>query len=75
MLKETFRRVDESAMLRVLENTKGTVTEVILRLAWQMGFIAEEIRLLKWSDVDFEGGVVRLPDRSVPMAEDVAACL
>ena len=75
MLKETFRRVDETAMLRVLEETRGTVTEVILRLAWQMGFIAEEIRLLKWSDVDLEGGVVRLPDRTVPVTEDAAECL
>ena len=71
----TIQRVDETAVRNVLENTRGSVTEVILRLAWCAGLIPEEMHALKWNDIDLEEGVLHLPDRSVPLDEETAACL
>ena len=48
---------------------------VILRLAWRAGLMRDEIHALQWKQVDFERALLRLPDRDVPMDEDLARCL
>ena len=75
MKMKPIKRVNREAVQRVLKHQQGTAAEVILRFAWQMGLIPEEMHGVKWSDVDFEEGVVRLPDRSIPMEDDARICL
>ena len=48
---------------------------VILRLAWRAGLMRDEIHALQWKQVDFERALLRLPDRDVPMDEDLMRCL
>ena len=48
---------------------------VILRLAWRAGLMRDEIHALQWKQVDFERALLRLPDRDVPMDEDLTRCL
>ena len=48
---------------------------VILRLAWCAGLMRDEIYALQWKQVDFERALLRLPDRDVPMDEDLTRCL
>ena len=71
----TIRRVDEAALRAVLQACRGSAAEVILRLAWGAGLIPEEMHELVWNDVDFEAGVIHLPERSVPVDEETLTCL
>lgn len=75
MQKERYHRPDETAMRRVLEREKNELSEIILRLAWNIGLTREEIRQLKWSDLSFSDNQVVLSDRSIPMDDETAACL
>ena len=68
-------RVNEEALTRVLEHNQGTVTEVILRLAWGMGLGADEMHGLKWADVRFDDRAIVLPDRTIPMDPETELCL
>jgi len=69
----TIKRPEEAAMKRVLAQEQGSVSEVILRLAWQAGLSREELRNLKWSQVSARE--LRLEERSVPLEGEVAGCL
>ncbi len=75
MAKKEFQRPDEAALRRVLERYRGTIQEIILRLAWTAGLSAVEMHGLKWDEVDFTEGQLRLPDRSIPMDETLRRCL
>lgn len=48
---------------------------VILRLAWHAGLMRDEIHALRWEQVDFGRGLLRLSDREVPMDGELARCL
>ena len=71
----TIKRPNEEALQRVLEREKGTVSEVILRLAWQMGLSRDEIHHLQWQQVALPEMQVQLADRSIPMDAAVMTCL
>lgn len=75
MKKKEYKRPDEAAMLRVLEKNKGLHTECVIRLAWTMGFSVGEMNVIKWPDVSFETGEIALPDRRVPMDQEMQKCL
>ena len=75
MRKDGFRRPDEASLRAVLEQVQGTMAETILRLAWNLGLFREEMHQLTWNDVSVEEGLVRLPERSIPMDEEVQQCL
>lgn len=75
MAKNDYKRPDEAAMRRVLQLYNGRIEEVILRLAWMMGLSVVEMRELKWDQVSFEEGQIHLPDRSIPMDEEMKKCL
>ena len=63
-------------MERLLELCRGTVEEVILRLAWQQGLSRDEIQHLTWADVSFEDeGQLHLPRRSIPLEPGCRDCL
>lgn len=74
MKKESIQ-IDRDAMGRLLEDRKGTAEELILRLAWQQGLARDEIQRLTWADVAPEEGLLRLPDRAVPLEPDCRDCL
>lgn len=74
-MARTIKRPDPAALSRVLEQKRGTLCEIILRLAWELGLTREEIRHLKWQDISAAEGLVRLPDRSIPMEDALAQCL
>ena len=62
-------------MRSILEQNRGYAAEVVLRLAWNLGLYREEMYNLKWKDISFAEQTVHLPDRTVPMGDEVAACL
>lgn len=54
---------------------------VIIHLAWQMGLKNQEIRSLRWSDLDLEkqtaevsGRTIPIPDKMIPMLNDLKRC-
>lgn len=59
----------------LLASEPCSATGVVLRLAWRAGLLRDEIVALTWDQVGFEHMVLRLPDREVPMDEDLAHCL
>ena len=75
MEKESFHQPDEEAMRRLLRKHAWDPTGLILRLAWLEGLSRREIAALTWDDVDFEAGLLRLPDREVPLEEETAEFL
>lgn len=68
-------KIDGDAMERLLAEHPCDFEGAALRLAWRAGLTREEIWGLEWEQVDFEGRVLRLPDRQVPLDDDAAACL
>ena len=59
----------------LLRRHRADLPGLILRLAWLQGLTREEIVALKWAQVDFQAGSLFLPDRTVPLDDDAAACL
>lgn len=75
MPRESIQFPDEHAMARVLNRSRGTVPEVILRLAWDLGLSRDEICQLKWSSISFEEKAAILPDRRIPLEAEICRCL
>ena len=48
---------------------------IILRLALEMGLRNEEIRMLKWKEIHFEGRYAEVSGRHVPIPEDLGRLL
>ena len=65
-------RPDEGAMERILQKNFDNAAGVILRLAWHAGLMRDEIEKLTWAQIDFLDSCIRLPDRAVPISEDLA---
>ena len=62
-------------MAAVLAENAGNAAGTILRLAFQQGLLREEITFLTWDQVSFLDGVLRLPDREVPMEPEFRSYL
>lgn len=75
MPAEELKKPDEAAMFRILARHPYSPEGVILRLAWQEGLSRKELNELTWDQVDFDGGSILLPDRTVPLEPSVADCL
>ena len=73
MLKE--RRLKKEIMESLFAAHRGAIMEVILRLLWNAGISPKEMQRLTWQDMDFESREVVLPDRRVPMDEELYQCL
>ena len=73
--RETIPFPDGQAMARVLNRSRETATELILRLAWDLGLSRDEIYQVRWNDVSFDKKALILPDRQVPMEDDTYQCL
>ena len=75
MAQNQFHQPDEAAMERLLEEYSFQPTGIVLCLAWREGLTRGEICELTWDRVDFDARLLRLPDREVPLEEDVAETL
>ena len=70
-----INRPDPAAMERALAGEGDSPAGLILRLAWRQGLTREEISCLQWDQVSFPDSQLLLPDRTVPLEPDTAACL
>ena len=64
---EKNRRLDETALRRLLEREQTGPEALVLRLAWLEGLTREEIAALTWDQVSFLDNRLELPDRMVPL--------
>ena len=62
-------------MERLLTQHPDDPAGMILRLAWKQGLLREEITNLTWEQVSFDSGQIELPDRTVPLCEEMAEYL
>ena len=75
MSDEVFHQPDEALMWKQMEEHPRELSTVVLHLAWREGLSRREIWALRWDQVDHAAGVLRLPDRSVPLEERTARAL
>lgn len=68
-------RPDPSAMKTLLEQHPLDSAGAILRLAWGLGLMREEITNLTWDQVSFLDHRVELDSRNIPMSDDMEAYL
>lgn len=54
-------------MRRILEDSRYSAAEIILRLAWKLGLRREEMHRLTWRDIDFARKELILPGRRTPI--------
>lgn len=72
MQEYVVNRPDAGAMEQILKENFHNAAGAILRLAWQAGLLRDEIRHLTWAQIDFLDQQILLPDRSVPISEELA---
>jgi integrase len=75
MQKYVVNRPDRKSMDKILAQNRETAAGVIIRLAWLLGLMREEIVSLTWDRVDFLDKCVRLPARCVPMTDEMSRYL
>lgn len=68
-------QVDEFKLWKLLQAERGTTAGLAMWLSWQMGLQAQEMTALTWEDVDFQRGMIRLPDREAEMTSAVRRLL
>ena len=68
-------RPEETAMRRLLQANPLNPTGMILRLAWLQGLLRDEITNLTWEQVSFLDHQIELPDRNVPLCNEMDAYL
>lgn len=74
-MEEKNRRLDGAAVRRLLEREQTGPEALVLRLAWLEGLTREEIAALTWDQVSFLDDRLELPDRMVPLEQEVRAFL
>jgi len=68
-------QVDEFKLWKVLQAERETAAGLAMWLGWQLGLQAQEMVALTWEQVDFEKGLICLPDREVPLTSAVRRLL
>lgn len=58
-------QVDEFKLWKLLQTERSTAAGLAMWLGWQLGLQAQEMIAITWGQVDFQEGVLRLPDRCV----------
>lgn len=69
------RSLNKGILERLFTVHKGEIMEVILRLLWHAGISPKEMQKLTWQDMAFEDREINLPDRQIPMDEELYQCL
>lgn len=75
MQEYVVNRPEPTAMEQILRNNSDNAVGAVLRLAWQAGLLRDEIQRLTWGQIDFGEGKILLPDRTVPIPEELARWL
>lgn len=70
-----YHRPDREQLETTLRKEKYRMVAVIIRLAWQLGLLRQEIHQLTWEQIDFASSLVRLPDREIPMSLEMQVYL
>ena len=70
-----FHQPNEEALKQCLQGHINDANGVTVRLAWLAGLTRGEIHELTWEQVDYERQLLHLPDRDVPLCEDLAQSL
>lgn len=70
-----FHRPNEEALKKCLQEHGNDANGVVVRLAWLAGLTRGEIYELTWEQVDYEKQLLHLPDRDVPLCDDLAQSL
>ena len=71
MLQLQFNAPDAEAIERVIYNHRYDAVSIVVLLAWRAGLSRKEISDLTWEQVDFDAGLLRLPDREVPISPEM----
>ena len=71
MQEYVINRPEKGAMDQILQKNSYNAAETILRLAWQAGLLRDEIQHLTWAQIDFPYRQIVLPDRTVPISEEL----
>ena len=66
---------EEFKLWRIMQTERSTPAGIALWLSSQLGLQSEEIARLTWDNVDFDAGVLRLPDRELPLKVGVGNVL
>lgn len=69
------RSLNREILERLFTEHRGQIMEVVLRLLWNAGISPKEMQRLTWQDMAFEDREIVLPDRRVPMDEELYQCL
>ena len=70
-----FHQPNEEALKQCLQGHINDANGVTVRLAWLAGLTRGEIHELTWEQVDYDKQLLHLPDRDVPLCEDLAQSL
>ena len=70
-----FHQPNEEALKTCLQRHVNDANGVTVRLAWLAGLTRSEIYELTWEQVDYEKQMLHLPDRDVPLCDDLAQSL
>ena len=70
-----FHQPNEEALKKCLQGHSNDANGVTVRLAWLAGLTRGEIYELTWEQVDYEKRLLHLPDRDVPLCDDLAQSL
>lgn len=68
-------QVDEFKLWKILQAERETAAGLAMWLGWQLGLQAREMIALTWEQVDMAAGLIRLPDREVPLTSAVRRIL
>lgn len=69
------RLPDRRVLEQICQLDSADPAVLIIRLAWQLGLRYEEIRTLKWQQVDLDHREAVIAGRTIPIPEDLAQCL
>ena len=72
---DKFHQPDGNALRAFLEAHTNDPCGLAIRLAWLAGLTRGEIYELTWEQVDYEKQMLHLPDRDVPLCDDILTCL
>lgn len=62
-------------MMEVINSDPSGLGVLIVRLAWQLGLFSDEIRFLKWSQLDLAAKTAHVADREIPIPDELCAYL
>lgn len=62
-------------MMEVINSDPSGLDVLIVRLAWQLGLFSDEIRFLKWSQLDLAANTAHVADREIPIPDELCGYL